>query len=108
MGSMKSIPASSAMVARRTLSSHEPDQRSGALVTNLPDEQFEPKNPSFSLLLLPIETRADVRSCGSVRVLCLMLLESYPASDCTTSDGDGEPIERGTVVPQDLALVLVR
>src|SRR5579883_755103 len=58
MGSRKSMPASSAIWARRTLSSQLPDHRSGALVTNRPEEQFGPKKPSFSLLRPYMATRS--------------------------------------------------
>jgi len=44
------------------LSSQLPDQRSGALVTNRPEEQFGPKKPSLSLLSLYIESRPAMPS----------------------------------------------
>src|SRR5258708_38188252 len=47
---MKSMPASSAICARRRLSAQVPDQRSGTLVTARPDEQFAPNSPIFSAL----------------------------------------------------------
>jgi 2-methylcitrate dehydratase PrpD len=47
---MKSIPLSSSIRAKRTLSSHEPDQRSGTFVAAMPEEQFDPKTPILSRL----------------------------------------------------------
>src|SRR6266567_2407936 len=54
------MPASSAIWASRTLSSQLPDQRSGALVTKRPEEQFTPKNPSFSRFALYIANRPGI------------------------------------------------
>src|SRR5580700_12243223 len=47
---MKSMPASSAICARRLQSGQLPDQRSGTKVTARPDEQFAPNRPICSLL----------------------------------------------------------
>src|SRR5947209_971522 len=52
MGSRNSMPAASAICARRKLFSHEASQRSGTLVGAMPPEQFGEKIPSFSLLAL--------------------------------------------------------
>src|SRR6476660_9634135 len=47
---MKSMPASSAILASLRLSGQVPDQRSGTLVTARPDEQLAPNSPIFSAL----------------------------------------------------------
>src|SRR5580692_4585887 len=47
---MKSMPASSAICARRLQSGQLPDQRSGTMVTARPDEQLAPNRPICSLL----------------------------------------------------------
>src|SRR3954467_13703593 len=44
------MPASSAIFASLRLSGQVPDQRSGALVTARPEEQFAPNSPIFSAL----------------------------------------------------------
>src|SRR5262249_18137894 len=81
IGSMKSMPASSAMRARRRQFGQLADHRSGTLVAERPDEQLAPKMPIFSALALymAIRSRIDAvranttvslrfRSCSSWRV----------------------------------------
>src|SRR5258708_24510219 len=60
MGSMKSRPASSAMRASCRQSGQLADQRSGTLVAERPDEQFAPKMPIFSALLLYMAMRSRI------------------------------------------------
>src|SRR3954469_2786382 len=57
---MKSMPASSAMRARRRQSGQLADQRSGTLVAERPDEQLAPKMPIFRALELYIATRSRI------------------------------------------------
>jgi hypothetical protein len=58
-GRTNSMPASSSMRAKRRLSSHEPDQRSGTFVAAIPDEQFGPKNPILRAFREYIARRSD-------------------------------------------------
>ena len=51
------MPASSAIFAKRRLSSQVPDQRSGAMVTARPEEQLAPNSPIFRTLSLPSRLR---------------------------------------------------
>src|SRR5581483_9816504 len=67
MGSRKSIPLSSAILASRRLSSQLPDQRSGARVTNRPDEQLGPKKPSLSVFSPYMATRRAMASGSYIR-----------------------------------------
>src|SRR5690348_8783939 len=60
MGSRNSMPASSAICARRKLFCHEASQRSGTLVTAMPLEQFGEKIPSFNLSPLNMVVRGRV------------------------------------------------
>jgi hypothetical protein len=57
---MKSIPASSAMRARRRQSGQLADQRSFTLVAERPDEQFAPNTPIFSAFALCMAMRAGM------------------------------------------------
>ncbi len=57
---MKSMPASSAMRARRRQSGQLADQRSGTLVAERPDEQLAPKTPIFSALALYMAMRSCI------------------------------------------------
>src|SRR5579885_52154 len=68
------MPASSAILASRRLSSQLPDHRSGALVTNRPEEQFAPKKPSFSRLQLYIAIRPSMAPFMSSTALLLILV----------------------------------
>src|SRR4029077_16859484 len=61
---MNSMPASSAICARRRQSGQFPDQRSGTRVTARPEEQLAPKRPSFSLLALFIAARGKLPISG--------------------------------------------
>src|ERR1700686_1916697 len=65
MGSRKSMPASSDMMASFLLSGQLPDQRSGTKVTARPDEQFGPNRPICSLLPEYIERRDCREACGA-------------------------------------------
>src|ERR1700686_4278879 len=67
MGSRKSMPASSDMMASFLLSGQLPDQRSGTKVTARPDEQFGPNRPICSLLPEYIERR-DCREAACTGV----------------------------------------
>src|SRR5262249_56213938 len=60
IGSMKSIPASSAMRARRAQSGQLADQRSGTLVAERPDEQLAPNTPIFSAFALYMAMRSRI------------------------------------------------
>src|SRR5580704_8977698 len=62
---MKSMPASSAIMASFLLSGQLPDQRSGTKVTARPDEQFGPNRPICSLLPEYIERRDCREACGA-------------------------------------------
>jgi hypothetical protein len=57
---MKSMPASSAMRARRAQSGQLADQRSGTLVAERPDEQLAPNTPIFSALALYMAMRSCI------------------------------------------------
>src|SRR6266852_1112314 len=57
---MKSMPAASAMRARRRQSGQLADQRSGTLVAERPDEQLAPKMPIFSALPLYMAMRSRI------------------------------------------------
>src|SRR5712691_3007125 len=57
---MKSMPASSAMRARRRQSGQLADQRSGTMVAERPDEQLAPKMPIFSALALYMAMRSCI------------------------------------------------
>src|ERR1700737_3638473 len=57
---MKSMPAASAMRARRRQSGQLADQRSGTLVAERPDEQFAPKIPILSALALYMAMRSSI------------------------------------------------
>src|SRR5262245_3838933 len=57
---MKSMPASSAMRARRAQSGQLADQRSGTLVAERPDEQLAPNTPIFSVLALYMAMRSCI------------------------------------------------
>src|SRR5919205_4303331 len=57
---MKSMPASSAMRARRRQSGQLADQRSGTLVAERPDEQLAPKMPILSGLVLYMAMRSRI------------------------------------------------
>src|SRR5262249_44351008 len=57
---MKSMPASSAMRARRRQSGQLADHRSGTLVAERPDEQLAPKIPIFSALALYMAMRSRI------------------------------------------------
>src|SRR5689334_18335721 len=59
------MPASSDMRARRRLSGHEPDQRSGTSVTARPDEQFGPNKPILSALALYMLARSRMDALGA-------------------------------------------
>src|SRR5215813_8492323 len=58
---MKSIPAASAMRARRRQSAQLASQRSGTLVAERPEEQFAPNTPTLSVfaLYMPRRSRID-------------------------------------------------
>src|ERR1700722_15608669 len=64
---MKSMPASSAICARRLQSGQLPDQRSGTMVTARPDEQLAPNRPICSLLLAYM-ARRDCREAACTGV----------------------------------------
>src|SRR5262245_28085807 len=57
---MKSMPASSAMRARRAQSGQLADQRSGTLVAERPDEQLAPNTPIFSAFVLYMAMRSCI------------------------------------------------
>src|SRR5215468_12048091 len=57
IGSMKSMPAASAMRASRRQSGQLADQRSGTVVAERPDEQLAPNRPILSWLPLYIARR---------------------------------------------------
>jgi hypothetical protein len=57
---MKSMPASSAMRARRKQSAQVPDHLSGTLVADRPEEQLAPKSPIFNALALYIAVRSRI------------------------------------------------
>jgi hypothetical protein len=57
---MKSMPAASAMRARRRQSGQLADQRSGTVVAERPDEQFAPNTPIFSAFALYMATRSPI------------------------------------------------
>src|SRR5262249_31257399 len=57
---MKSMPASSAIRARRRQSGQLADHRSGTLVAERPDEQLAPKIPIFSALALYMAMRSRI------------------------------------------------
>src|SRR5438874_13623390 len=57
---MKSIPAASAMRARRRQSGQLADQRSGTVVAERPDEQLAPKIPIFSARVLSMAMRSRI------------------------------------------------
>src|SRR3954468_16655691 len=61
---MKSMPASSAILASARQSGQLADQRSGTLVAERPDEQLAPNRPSFSALALYIATRSFIEDEG--------------------------------------------
>ena len=54
---MNSMPAASAICAKRLQSAQLPVQRSGSFVTARPEEQFAPKRPIFSRCVLPSPAR---------------------------------------------------
>src|ERR1700688_1691227 len=62
---MKSMPASSAICARRLQSGQLPDQRSGTKVTARPEEQFAPNRPICSLLPEYMARRDCSEACGA-------------------------------------------
>src|SRR5215470_17142493 len=64
MGSMKSMPASSAMLARRAKFGQLADQRPGPLVAERPDEQLAPNTPIFSVLALYMAMRSRIDAVG--------------------------------------------
>src|SRR5262249_48713648 len=68
IGSRKSMPTSSAILASLRLSGQLPDQRSGTSVTARPDEQFAPNKPILSLFALCIDIRSwrDGAGAGTV------------------------------------------
>src|SRR5688572_17902123 len=57
---MKSMPAASAMRARRSVSGQAPDQRSGTLVTARPEEQLAPNSPILRALSLYMAMRSRI------------------------------------------------
>src|SRR5258708_36576999 len=63
---MNSMPASSAICARRRQSGQLPDQRSGTSVTARPEEQFAPNRPSLSLFALYIAARSPLPISRSI------------------------------------------
>ena len=62
---MNSMPASSHIRASARLSSQLPVQRSGTVVTQRPEEQFEPNRPIFSALPVYIAMRSRMVKAGS-------------------------------------------
>src|SRR5262249_62080653 len=64
IGSLKSMPASSAIRARRAQSGQLADQRSGTLVGERPDEQLAPNTPIFSVLALYMAMRSRIDAVG--------------------------------------------
>src|SRR5579883_1187260 len=109
MGSRKSMPASSAIWAMRTLSSQSPDQRSGALVTKRPDEQLGPKKPSLSLLSLYIDRRPAIPVRSRTAAMPYFVTPAEPGLglhvhyDEVATVGLG-PVERGVGGFRDAAL----
>src|ERR1700730_2443012 len=96
MGSMNSIPASSASCARRILLSQELTQRSGTFVTDIPPEQFAEKNPSLRALsfrmgdcLRPICTSRGFPPGGAEppKNACSEGAAHYDTTKCLESDG---------------------
>src|SRR6202142_175461 len=71
---MKSMPASSAICARRLRSRQLPDQRSGTKVTARPDEQFAPNRPICSLLSEYMARRDCREACGACTGVTFFLL----------------------------------
>src|SRR5215470_5892142 len=63
---MKSMPASSAMRARRRQSAQLASQRSGTLVAERPEEQLAPNTPTLSVfaLYMPRRSRIDPLRTG--------------------------------------------
>jgi hypothetical protein len=59
---MKSMPASSAMRAKRRQSAQLADHRSGTLVAERPDEQLAPKIPIFNALALYMAMRSRINA----------------------------------------------
>ena len=74
------MPDSSAIRARRSMSSHSPDHIPGALLTNFPDEQFAPKNPSFSLFWPNIANRSAITSRVAIMSACFAIPPRIPAT----------------------------
>src|SRR5258707_8096677 len=60
IGSMKSMPAASAMRARRRQSGQLADHRSGTVVAQRPEEQLAPKIPILSALGLYMAMRSRI------------------------------------------------
>src|SRR6266852_3007301 len=85
MGSMKSMPALSAMRARRKQSGQLADQRSGTLVAERPDEQFAPKTPILSALALYMAMRSSIAAVRANKAFSIMCSQSIfrkkPAPD---------------------------
>src|SRR3954447_24686442 len=68
---MKSIPAASAMRARRKQSGQLADQRSGTLVAERPEEQLAPNTPSLSALPLYMAMRSAMDAVRASTVTSL-------------------------------------
>src|ERR1700761_2655893 len=62
---MKSIPAASAILARRRQSGQLADQRSGTVVAERPEEQLAPNSPIFRALSLYIAARSRMEPKAS-------------------------------------------
>ena len=76
---MKSMPASSAMRARRTQSGQLADQRSGTLVAERPDEQLAPKMPIFSALALYMAMRSCIDAVRASKAFSIGFRAGSPA-----------------------------
>src|SRR5580693_9735872 len=83
---MKSMPASSAICARRLQSGQLPDQRSGTMVTARPDEQLAPNRPICSLLS-EYMARRDCREAACTGVTFSF---SPPPTLVSTRVGEGQ------------------
>jgi len=70
---MKSMPAVSAMRAKRRQSGQLADHRSGTLVAERPDEQLAPKMPIFSALALYMAMRSRIDAERADRTFSIRL-----------------------------------
>src|SRR5579863_3454457 len=92
---MKSMPASSAICARRLQSGQLPDQRSGTKVTARPDEQLAPNRPICSLLSEYMARRDCSEACGACTGVAFFFCRSPNA--CFTKIWGGAGVGGGRI-----------